>query len=124
PYFHHLPSKFHIKWSAINVTELSAFDEHSEGIPGDVNSTFSVFVEKGQSFNLLHHNYTQYGNDINWYFTTRSSMHFNLSSSLVSFHPSSSCWFNKFTIYNWVQSGKKWNVLKKLCNGYANQMEL
>ena len=27
-------------------------------------------------------------------------------------------------MYNWQESGKKWNVLKKLCNGYASQMEL
>lgn len=124
PYFSHFPSRFLIRWSAINQTELNAFDEHGGGLPRDVNSTFSVFVEKGQSFTLLDDNFTQYDNDINWYFTTRSSMHFNISSSLLSFHPSSSCWFNKFTIYSWAESRKTWTVLKKLCNGFAKQVEL
>lgn len=121
-YFYHLPSKFHITWSAINRTQMAAFDEHVDGIPNDVNSTFNFFVEKGQSVNIADGNYSQYGSDINWYLTTTNSMHFNLSSSLISFHPSSSCWINKITVSAWASTG--WRTLKTLCNGYAKQVEL
>ena len=124
PYYSHLPTKFLLKWSAINQSEFAAFDGFNGGIPANVNTSFSVFVEKGQQFNLINENFTQFGNDINWYFTTRTSMHFNLSVSLLSFHPSSSCWFNKFTIYSWKNGGKKWSVLKRLCNGFAQMIEL
>lgn len=49
-------NRFLIEWTAVNSS--INYSEESKGIPPSVNSTFSVFIENGQTFSLLSENYT------------------------------------------------------------------
>lgn len=52
----HATNRFLIEWSTVNSTV--AFTDEIKGIPSNVNSTFSTYIENGQTFNLLSTNYT------------------------------------------------------------------
>lgn len=115
--------RFLLKWSAINVTDYSMFKQ-SQIVPDEVNSTFNLFIDHGQMFNLLSNNFSSYGNDINWYFRTKQSMHLNITVSRLLFEPINSCWQNKMTIYTWHKKRNKWFVQKTLCKSMKDPIEI
>lgn len=114
-------AKFSLKWETINRTQLAEqFDEHREGIPASVNSTFNLFADRiGQPISLLDGSYNQYldesSNGINWYIRTHSWAHFNLTWSGVSFPNSENCWKDRIRVFLW--KGSKFVQVKKICGG-------
>lgn len=114
-------AKFRLKWESINRTQLTEqFDEHREGIPASVNSTFNIFADKvGQPISLLDGNYSEYlvdsSNGINWYIRTHSWAHFNLTWSGVSFPNSEGCWKDRIRVLVW--KGSKFSHVKSICTG-------
>ena len=117
--------KYSLKWESINRTELAQFDEHREGVPGGVNSTFNLFAgEMGKAVSLVDGNYSQFlgemgsssggGGGINWYVRTHSWAHFNLSWTGVRF-PTTDCWQTRFRVYAWT--GAKFAFVRNICAG-------
>lgn len=114
-------SKFRLLWESINRTQLTEqFDEHREGIPANVNSTFNLFADQiGQPISLLDSNYSQYlddsSNGINWYIRTHGWAHFNLTWSGVSFPNSEDCWKDRIRVFTWKSN--KFVHTKIICSG-------
>lgn len=118
-------NKFLLRWSTLSEEEHAALmTSLDDGIPTDVNSTFSFAIEKGQRFNLINQNYSEYGTDIDWFVHTRSSMHLNMSVELFYFTHSTSCWYNKLVIYSWLPQTQHWETKKQICNGFHGLVEV
>ena len=120
-YSHFQPGKFLLQYSTLNASQIPIYDENYEGVPSNLNNSFRIFVDKRQNFTLTNDNYSTalYGNSIDWYFETLPSMHFNVSISRLSFHPSTSCWLNHFQLYTWKHWDKKWVMISNYCNGHS-----
>ena len=116
--------KFLLRWSMLNSTEYMNSIQHIGGVPENVNTTFNIFLDHGQSYNLLSENFSEYGNDINWYFRTKQSMHMNITVSLMKMNPSSSCWSNKMIVYVWETVKQKWQTIKSICNSMKEPIEV
>ena len=122
----YIPSKqikFLLKWSMLNGTEYTNVKQNI-GIPDNINTTFSIFIDHGQSYNLLSENFTSYGNDIDWYFRTKQSMHMNVTVDLMAINPQSSCWSNKMTLYVWQTTKHRWQSIKTICSRMTEPIEI
>lgn len=49
-------NRFLLEWSSVNST--IAHSENDKGLPDNVNSTFSIFLDAGQKYNILNENIT------------------------------------------------------------------